>query len=200
MASRVEARRIAEQGRNAVLSESVARAIQAQPDSEAAPRGSSTVSDSELTKFLLGCHAYCWQSILFINAIVAVSSCRHQISELSEIEPYFRIFIPVDIALYISYFIWLFIMCCTMNEENKWLHIKLSESISFLAYLNAQVAFFFSFNDSIDPWKIRCDENESAFKWIQSMMYLRMPFWWIVLFFVAACCPCICLMLCIKGE
>jgi hypothetical protein len=60
MASRVEARRIAEQGRNAVLSESVARAIQAQPDSEAAPRGSSTESDSELTKFLLGCHAYCW--------------------------------------------------------------------------------------------------------------------------------------------
>ena len=87
-----------------------------------------------------------------------------------------------------------------MKEENKWFHVKFAETISFLAYVNAQISFALSFTDEIDQWKTQSDENNSAFKWLQSMQYLRMIFWWIVLFIAGVFCPCICLMLCVKGE
>jgi len=129
--------------------------------------------------------------------------------------PELKLFIGVDVLLYILWIIWYLIMYETINGNSYHCHAFISTFISLAAFINAQYAFVLSFSDEVSAWEdefkdlsqqgtdptgnnqAAMDQNteekhelrENALYTVRMMMYLRMIGWWvIILFILAGCC------------
>jgi len=151
---------------------------------------------------------------------------RENIEELIEVMPELKLFMGVDVLLYILWIIWYLIMYETINGNSYYCHSFIVTMISLVAFVNAQYAFVLSFSDEVSAWEnefkdlsqqgtdptgnnqAAMDQNteekhelrENALSTVRMMMYLRMIGWWAIILFCLIMCCFGCCLLVTKGS
>lgn len=77
---------------------------------------------------------------------------KETISELLEIEPNLKIFVVVDLACYVLYFVWFGLMVNTINVSTLKCHQLFYALLSLFTFIYAQWAYVLTFNDDIGIW------------------------------------------------
>jgi len=78
---------------------------------------------------------------------------REIIEELIEVEPHIKLFIGIDMILYVVYFIWFNIMYKTVDSKSLVIHQIFAVIQSLAAFVNAQYMYVLTFSVKVEEWE-----------------------------------------------